>query len=257
MKDGYRLEGNAIKVAWATNKGIAKDRHLKSYWNVEVGCTYVPWTDLPAPNTVDFLKWAEGGLVDEESLPPNYLAVYKKQMVQLANADESKQGELQQAIIDNRKEHDMELDDSLEHPNPHNQNPHQLMSHLVHHQQQQQQQLLGAPISGLTEMQKNLLSHLQQQQRLQQPQVPVPGQHPHMNHVQFLQQQQHVQLQGQQDMHHVGLVGHPHFQQQMHQQQQQQSQPAAVNSTPASNGNFEFSLILNLKERTTRHGMTG
>ena len=82
MKDGYRLEGNLIKVAWATNKGIAKDHHLKSFWNVEVGCTYVPWTDLPPLAAVDFLKWAEGGLVDEESLPAPYLAAYKRQMFQ-------------------------------------------------------------------------------------------------------------------------------------------------------------------------------
>ena len=27
-------------------KGINKDNHMKSYWNVEVGCTFLPWSDL-------------------------------------------------------------------------------------------------------------------------------------------------------------------------------------------------------------------
>ncbi len=47
-------------MAWATNKGINKDRQIKSYWNVEVGCTYVPWSDLDNMNSIDFIRWAEG-----------------------------------------------------------------------------------------------------------------------------------------------------------------------------------------------------
>ncbi len=77
MKDGYRLEGNLIKVAWATSKGINKDRILKQYWNVEVGCAYVPWPELKP--FVNFVNWAEGGLVDEESIPPEYFSIYKQQ----------------------------------------------------------------------------------------------------------------------------------------------------------------------------------
>ncbi len=83
MKDGYRLEGNLIKVAWATSKGINKDRILKQYWNVEVGCAYVPWSELKP--SVNFVNWAEGGLVDEESLPTDYLPIYKQQMRPLVN----------------------------------------------------------------------------------------------------------------------------------------------------------------------------
>lgn len=89
MKDGYRLDGNYIKVAWATNKGINKDRRIKQYWNVEVGCTYIPWTELDSfeIESIDFLKWAEGGIVDEDSLADKYLTIYKKQLLQLANSD--------------------------------------------------------------------------------------------------------------------------------------------------------------------------
>ena len=32
------------QIAWAPNKGI-KDK-LKNYWNVDIGCTYVPWNEL-------------------------------------------------------------------------------------------------------------------------------------------------------------------------------------------------------------------
>lgn len=90
MKDGYRLEGNSIKVAWATNKGISKDRQIKVFWNVEVGCTFVPWSELILiGNAVDFIKWAEGGLVDEESIPPSHIALFKSQMLKLANSDDA------------------------------------------------------------------------------------------------------------------------------------------------------------------------
>ena len=117
MKDGYRLDGNSIKVAWATNKGINKDRQIKLYWNVEVGCTYVPWSDLDAISSIDFIKWAEGGLIDEDSIPEKYFALFKKQMLQLANSDTSET----KNDLDHSKSqvHDMDLetdDDNHSHP---------------------------------------------------------------------------------------------------------------------------------------------
>ena len=52
---------------------------------MEVGCAYVPWSELKP--TVDFIQWAEGGLVDEESIPPGYMSIYKLQMRRLVNTD--------------------------------------------------------------------------------------------------------------------------------------------------------------------------
>ena len=37
-----------FKIAWAPSKGI-KDK-LKNNWNVDIGCTYVPWSEL---NNID------------------------------------------------------------------------------------------------------------------------------------------------------------------------------------------------------------
>lgn len=91
MKDSYRLDGNYIKVAWATNKGIEKEKRLREFWNVDVGCTYIPWTHLDtySSESIEFSKWAVGGLVDEDSLPEKYLSIYKNQMLKLANSDNS------------------------------------------------------------------------------------------------------------------------------------------------------------------------
>ena len=51
-------------MAWATNKGITESKH-KDKWEVDVGVTYLPWDKIPA----DYEDLAEGGLIDEETLP--------------------------------------------------------------------------------------------------------------------------------------------------------------------------------------------
>lgn len=53
-----------IQVAWALGTGI-KETSFKSYWDVELGVTYIPWSEMP--DNLDPL--ASGGFVDEESLP--------------------------------------------------------------------------------------------------------------------------------------------------------------------------------------------
>lgn len=94
MKEGeeYRLDGNIIKVAWATNKGINKDKHAKAFWNVEIGCTFIPWSELERSpgSSIDFMKWSDGGLIDEDSIPDKYRAVYEKQLEKQA-AESGKQ----------------------------------------------------------------------------------------------------------------------------------------------------------------------
>lgn len=89
MRDNYRLDGNCIKVAWATNKGIEKEKRLKDFWNVDVGCTYIPWhfLDSSSKEPIDLSKWATGGIVDEDSLPEKHLTIYKSQMLKMANSD--------------------------------------------------------------------------------------------------------------------------------------------------------------------------
>lgn len=48
------------------NKGV-KDR-FKLYWNGDHGCTYIPYGELKdIPNLTTI---AEGGVIDEESIPP-------------------------------------------------------------------------------------------------------------------------------------------------------------------------------------------
>ena len=125
LKDGYRLDGNYIKVAWATNKGINKDRRIKQYWNVDVGCTYIPFTELDTirVNTNDFVKWAEGGLVDEDSIPEKYLDLYKKQVLQNSantvdsNSSKSQEGAcgVEKQSEQTSKDHDMDLDTDDDH----------------------------------------------------------------------------------------------------------------------------------------------
>lgn len=91
MRDNYRLDGNYVKVAWATNKGIEKEKRLREFWNVDLGCTYIPWQYLESisKETIDLNKWAVGGIVDEDSLSDKYLKVYRNQMLQMANSDSS------------------------------------------------------------------------------------------------------------------------------------------------------------------------
>ena len=160
MKDGYRLDNQSIKVAWATNKGINKERWVKTYWNVELGCTFIPWQDLDEMSSVEFVKWAEGGLVDEDSIPESYSAVYKRQMLALANSDvkSSDDSKLETSQVSETRPadqgNDMELgsDDeksnelnfsmnkpaqiSIEAPNVNKQNQMQFLSHIPTSQMQ-------------------------------------------------------------------------------------------------------------------------
>ncbi|CAF0841523.1 unnamed protein product [Didymodactylos carnosus] len=67
MKD-FKFQGNPIKIAWATNKGV-KDR-FKDYWDVEHGCTYIPYNELKdVISTTSLESLAEGGVIDDESIP--------------------------------------------------------------------------------------------------------------------------------------------------------------------------------------------
>jgi len=53
------------QVSWAPGIGIKKSA-FKKLFNEEKGVTYIPWAKLPS----SLEAVAEGGLVDEDSLPP-------------------------------------------------------------------------------------------------------------------------------------------------------------------------------------------
>ncbi|XP_025047672.1 splicing factor, arginine/serine-rich 15 isoform X3 [Alligator sinensis] len=63
----------SINIAWALNKGIKPD--YKQYWDVELGVTYIPW-DKVKPE--DLESFCEGGMLDNETLSPEWKGIPKK-----------------------------------------------------------------------------------------------------------------------------------------------------------------------------------
>ncbi|XP_013070358.1 SR-related and CTD-associated factor 4-like [Biomphalaria glabrata] len=61
---GVKVNGNALKVAWAPGIGV-KESIFKDLWDVEQGVTYIPWDQLPA----DITPYIAGGMVDVDTLP--------------------------------------------------------------------------------------------------------------------------------------------------------------------------------------------
>ncbi|CAB0020223.1 unnamed protein product, partial [Nesidiocoris tenuis] len=62
----FKIHSKQITLAWAPGKGL-KDREWKDYWQLEHGCSYIPWNRL-SENT-DFVFLEDGGFIDEETLP--------------------------------------------------------------------------------------------------------------------------------------------------------------------------------------------
>ena len=62
----FRLHGKHITLAWAPGKGM-KDKQWKDYWDLDLGCSYIPLEKLnPQVNMADL---EEGGMFDDETLP--------------------------------------------------------------------------------------------------------------------------------------------------------------------------------------------
>ncbi|CAL1544517.1 unnamed protein product [Lymnaea stagnalis] len=61
---GVKVNGNALKVAWAPGIGV-KESVFKDLWDVEHGVTYIPWEQLPS----DVTPLVAGGMLDIDSLP--------------------------------------------------------------------------------------------------------------------------------------------------------------------------------------------
>lgn len=62
----HKMQGKAITLAWAPGKGV-KGKEWKDYWEVDLGCSYIPWNKLQ--ETTDFEQLEEGGMIDEDSMP--------------------------------------------------------------------------------------------------------------------------------------------------------------------------------------------
>lgn len=58
-------------MAWAIGSGM-KESELKEFWDLEQGLSFIPWSRLDADTDLDAL--AEGGILDEESLPQDLLS---------------------------------------------------------------------------------------------------------------------------------------------------------------------------------------
>ncbi|KAH0624871.1 hypothetical protein JD844_032740 [Phrynosoma platyrhinos] len=72
-RGNFKVNQKSIKIAWALNKGIKPD--YKQYWDVELGVTYVPWGKVKPE---DLESFCEGGMLDNETLSPEWKGIPKK-----------------------------------------------------------------------------------------------------------------------------------------------------------------------------------
>ena len=61
-----KIHGKPITLAWAPGKGM-KDKQWKDYWDVEVGCSYIPISKLDPQ--IDMASLEDGGTFDEDTMP--------------------------------------------------------------------------------------------------------------------------------------------------------------------------------------------
>ncbi|XP_061483836.1 SR-related and CTD-associated factor 4 [Rhineura floridana] len=78
-RGNFKVNQKSIKIAWALNKGIKPD--YKQYWDVELGVTYVPWSKVKPE---DLESFCEGGMLDSETLSPEWKEIPKKSENQVA-----------------------------------------------------------------------------------------------------------------------------------------------------------------------------
>uniref|UniRef100_A0A8C5SF23 RRM domain-containing protein n=1 Tax=Laticauda laticaudata TaxID=8630 RepID=A0A8C5SF23_LATLA len=78
-RGNFKVNQKSIKIAWALNKGIKPD--YKQYWDVELGVTYIPWGKVKPE---DLESFCEGGMLDNDTLSPEWKGIPKKPENQLA-----------------------------------------------------------------------------------------------------------------------------------------------------------------------------
>lgn len=68
-----------LQLAWAPGKGV-KGKEWKDYWEVELGVSYIPWNKLSNITDQDLELLEEGGMIDEDTLPPQLKGDLKRQL---------------------------------------------------------------------------------------------------------------------------------------------------------------------------------
>lgn len=81
---GYKLHGRVISISWAAGKGV-KSKEWKDYWDLELGVSYIPWSKLD--ESTDFDQLEEGGMFDEDTMPPWLKEKLKNQSQKKDTAD--------------------------------------------------------------------------------------------------------------------------------------------------------------------------
>lgn len=61
-----KLNGSHIKMAWAPGKGFKEYKKLKDFWEVDLGCSYIPFSKIDS--SIDFEVLEEGGVIDDDSM---------------------------------------------------------------------------------------------------------------------------------------------------------------------------------------------
>lgn len=79
----HKMHGRTITISWATGKGV-KGKEWKDYWDIDLGCSYIPWSKLDQKTDLESLE--EGGMLDDETMPQ-----WMKDKI--ANASKKKEGE--------------------------------------------------------------------------------------------------------------------------------------------------------------------
>lgn len=64
-----------LQLAWAPGKGV-KGKEWKDYWEVELGVSYIPWNKLTNITDRDLELLEEGGMIDEDTLPPHLKGIF-------------------------------------------------------------------------------------------------------------------------------------------------------------------------------------
>ncbi|KAF7989878.1 hypothetical protein HCN44_008552 [Aphidius gifuensis] len=83
----YKMQGKAITLAWAPGKGV-KGKEWKDYWEVELGVSYIPWNKLNNVTERDLELLEEGGMIDEDTIPPKLIDKYSS-LVKLKHSSSS------------------------------------------------------------------------------------------------------------------------------------------------------------------------
>lgn len=65
-----------LQLAWAPGKGV-KGKEWKDYWEVESGVSYIPWSKLNDITDTELELLEEGGMIDDETLPPKLKGHWK------------------------------------------------------------------------------------------------------------------------------------------------------------------------------------